>query len=140
MNENTNNKINLNAFKFSNQVQFNSKLGQEKIKNKKHKINLADNNIKKNDILKDEEIHDMLVHFGEDVNTYVDYNTMYKLILSVSQQFESDKYNQEIADIRDQIWLKFAPLIDNMPTSIFNKNRKQYFKEATEIFNEQLKD
>ena len=131
---NTIGKVNLNDIKFGKKVTFNTtNNGKEDLK-----INEKQKEKEENKFLNKDEQKNLFIHLNEDISDYVSYEMIFQLILNASQKFEGHTYSKKIFNVRRQLWLHFMPLIDNMTSTMFNKNKKQYENYCVTQFEKQL--
>lgn len=131
---NTIGKVNLNDIKFGKKVTFNTtNNGKEDLK-----IIEKQKEKEKNKFLNKDEQKNLFIHLNEDISDYVSYEMIFQLILNASQKFEGHTYSKKIFNVRRQLWLHFMPLIDNMTSTMFNKNKKQYENYCVTQFEKQL--
>ena len=118
---NTIGKVNLNDIKFGKKVTFNT------TNNGKEDLKIIEKQKEKeeNKFLNKDEQKNLFIHLNEDISDYVSYEMIFQLILNASQKFEGHTYSKKIFNVRRQLWLHFMPLIDNMTSTMFNKNKKQ---------------
>lgn len=131
---NTIGKVNLNDIKFGKKVTFNT------TNNGKEDLKIIEKQKEKeeNKFLNKDEQKNLFIHLNEDISDYVSYEMIFQLILNASQKFEGHTYSKKIFNIRRQLWLHFMPLIDNMTSTMFNKNKKQYENYCVTQFEKQL--
>lgn len=131
---NTIGKVNLNDIKFGKKVTFNT------TNNGKEDLKIIEKQKEKeeNKFLNKDEQKNLFIHLNEDISDYVSYEMIFQLILNASQKFEGHTYSKKIFNIRRQLWLHFMPLIDNMTSTMFNKNKKQYENYCITQFEKQL--
>lgn len=131
---NTIGKVNLNDIKFGKKVTFNTtNNGKEDLKNIEKQKEKEENKF-----LNKDEQKNLFIHLNEDISDYVSYEMIFQLILNASQKFEGHTYSKKIFNVRRQLWLHFMPLIDNMTSTMFNKNKKQYENYCVTQFEKQL--
>ena len=131
---NTIGKVNLNDIKFGKKVTFNTtNNGKEDLK-----IIKKQKEKEENKFLNKDEQKNLFIHLNEDISDYVSYEMIFQLILNASQKFEGHTYSKKIFNVRRQLWLHFMPLIDNMTSTMFNKNKKQYENYCVTQFEKQL--
>lgn len=131
---NTIGKVNLNDIKFGKKVTFNTtNNGKEDLKNIEKQKKKEENKF-----LNKDEQKNLFIHLNEDISDYVSYEMIFQLILNASQKFEGHTYSKKIFNVRRQLWLHFMPLIDNMTSTMFNKNKKQYENYCVTQFEKQL--
>lgn len=131
---NTIGKVNLNDIKFGKKVTFNT------TNNGKEDLKIIEKQKEKeeNKFLNKDEQKNLFIHLNEDISDYVSYEMIFQLILNASQKFEGHTYSKKIFNVRRQLWLYFMPLIDNMTSAMFNKNKKQYENYCVTQFEKQL--
>lgn len=131
---NTIGKVNLNDIKFGKKVTFNT------TNNGKEDLKIIEKQKEKeeNKFLNKDEQKNLFIHLNEDISDYVSYEMIFQLILNASQKFEGHTYSKKIFNVRRQLWLHFMPLIDNMTSAMFNKNKKQYENYCVTQFEKQL--
>lgn len=131
---NTIGKVNLNDIKFGKKVTFNT------TNNGKEDLKIIEKQKEKeeNKFLNKDEQKNLFIHLNEDISDYVSYEMIFQLILNASQKFEGHTYSKKIFNVRRQLWLHFMPLIDNMTSTMFNKNKKQYENYCITQFEKQL--
>lgn len=131
---NTIGKVNLNDIKFGKKVTFNT------TNNGKEDLKIIEKQKEKeeNKFLNKDEQKNLFIHLNEDISDYVSYEMIFQLILNASQKFEGHTYSKKIFNVRRQLWLHFMPLIDNMTSTMFNKNKKQYENYCVTQFEKQL--
>lgn len=131
---NTIGKVNLNDIKFGKKVTFNTtNNGKEDLKNIEKQKEKEENKF-----LNKDEQKNLFIHLNEDISDYVSYEMIFQLILNASQKIEGHTYSKKIFNVRRQLWLHFMPLIDNMTSTMFNKNKKQYENYCVTQFEKQL--
>lgn len=131
---NTIGKVNLNDIKFGKKVTFNTtNNGKEDLKNIEKQKEKEENKF-----LNKNEQKNLFIHLNEDISDYVSYEMIFQLILNASQKIEGHTYSKKIFNVRRQLWLHFMPLIDNMTSTMFNKNKKQYENYCVTQFEKQL--
>lgn len=131
---NTIGKVNLNDIKFGKKVTFNT------TNNGKEDLKIIEKQKEKeeNKFLNKDEQKNLFIHLNEDISDYVSYEMIFQLILNASQKFEDHTYSKKIFNVRRQLWLHFMPLIDNMTSTMFNQNKKQYENYCVTQFEKQL--